>query len=56
MAVVDLLEMIDVAEGDAQRFNRRLRFVIVPFQKCLECAAVGQAGEVIDLGIVPGAL
>ncbi len=53
--VVDALEFVDVAKGDAQRLALGARFGIVAIEQRLEGAAVGQAGQIVDLGIALGA-
>ena len=51
VAIVDLLEMIDIAKRDAQRLALVARLDRGGDQLAFERAAVGQTGEMIDIGL-----
>src|SRR3546814_4661643 len=46
VGVVDRLEIVDVAKGDAQRDGLVARLAVMAFEQRLEGAAVGQAGQI----------
>src|SRR3546814_9495305 len=54
--VVDLLELVDVAKGDAERFESGARFLVMAVEQQLERAAIGQPGQIIEFGVALGAL
>lgn len=53
VGVVDRLEVVDIAEGQAQGLARGLGLGIIALQFRLERAAVGQAGQEVDFRIAP---
>ena len=54
VGIVDLLEMVDVAEGDGERPSGRNRRGMSALEQAFEGAAVRQAGQMVDLGRSPG--
>jgi len=56
VGIIDPLEVIDIAEGHAERFGRRPGGAVFRLIAGLEGAAVGQTGQVVFLGAAPGFL
>lgn len=54
MGVVDALEMIDVAECDAQVVGLLASFAVMTIESRLKCAPVWQTGKVVNLSVMPG--
>lgn len=53
MAIVDDLEAVDILDRDGQRVDGFPGFAVLAHQNRLEGPSVGQAGEMVEVGVAP---